>query len=145
MKRKRSSCDSGSGKMPVCSKGFCVAITMNGLGSQCIRPSAVTCRSCIASSRLACVRGGVRLISSASRTFVKTAPGTNCSSPIFLTVVPTMWPGVVSGVNWIRLNCTPSTRATPAAISVFATPGGPSSRTWPPATAATSKRSTCSS
>ena len=31
--RKRSSCDSGSGKVPSYSCGFCVASTMNGLGS----------------------------------------------------------------------------------------------------------------
>ena len=31
--RKRSSCDSGSGKVPTCSCGFCVAITKNGSGS----------------------------------------------------------------------------------------------------------------
>ena len=76
---------------------------------------------------------------------MKTAPGTNWSSPIRLTLVPTMWLGDVSGVNWIRLNWTPSTRASPAAIRVFATPGGPSTSTCPPAIAATSSWSTCSS
>ena len=100
---------------------------MNGLGSQWMRPSTVTWRSCIASSSAACVRAGVRLISSASSTFVKTAPGTNCGSPSFFTVVPIRSSGVVSGVNWMRLKRTPSTRAMPAAIIVFATPGGPSS------------------
>ena len=38
-------------------------------------PSIVTCRSCIASSSAACVFGGARLISSASRRFVKIGPG----------------------------------------------------------------------
>ena len=31
--RNRSSCDSGSGKVPTCSCGFCVAMTKNGSGS----------------------------------------------------------------------------------------------------------------
>ena len=31
--RKRSSCDSGSGKVPTWCSGFCVAITKNGSGS----------------------------------------------------------------------------------------------------------------
>ena len=61
---KRSSCDSGSGKMPSCSYGFWVAITRNGSGSWCARPSTVTVRSCIASSSAACVagRGAVDLV-----------------------------------------------------------------------------------
>ena len=32
--RKRSSCDSGSGKVPAKSCGFCVAMTKNGIGQR---------------------------------------------------------------------------------------------------------------
>ena len=45
------------------------------------------------------VRGGVRLISSARRTFVKTAPGMNRCSPARMTFCPFSSTGVVSGVN----------------------------------------------
>ena len=67
----------GKRKTSPCSYGFWVAITRNGSGSLCALPSTVTWRSCIASSSAACDRGGVRLISSASSTFVKTEPGKN--------------------------------------------------------------------
>src|ERR687891_695143 len=58
LKRKRSSCDSGSSNTSRCSYGFCVAMTRNGSGRRCALPSTVTWRSCIASSRAAWVRGG---------------------------------------------------------------------------------------
>ena len=48
----------------------------------------------------------------------------------------------MSGVNCTRRKSTPSARAVAFASSVFATPGAPSSRTWPPTTAATSSCST---
>jgi hypothetical protein len=35
---KRSSCDSGSGKVPTCSEGFCVAMTKNGVGRRRVSP-----------------------------------------------------------------------------------------------------------
>ena len=75
--RKRSSCASGSGYVPSCSIGFCVASTKNGSGSGIESPATVTRCSCIASSSAACVRGGARLISSASRMLAKTGPRTN--------------------------------------------------------------------
>ena len=50
--------------------------------------------------------------------------------------------GVVSGVNWIRLNDDPSTCAIARASSVLALPGGPSTSTCPCASAATRKSST---
>ena len=56
-----------------------VAITKNGGSSEVVRPPIVTCRSCIASSRPACTRGGVRLISSARSTLVKIAPRSSTS------------------------------------------------------------------
>ncbi len=46
----RSRCASGSGYVPSISTGFCVATTMNGLGSWYVCPSMVTCRSSIDSS-----------------------------------------------------------------------------------------------
>ncbi len=61
--------------MPSYSIGFCVAMTRNGSGSGRGSPSTDTCPSCIASSSAAWVFGGVRLISSASSTFVNTGPG----------------------------------------------------------------------
>ena len=144
LNRNRSSCDSGSGKMPSCSYGFWVAITRNGSGRGCVRPSTVTVRSCIASSSDACVRGGVRLISSARRMFVNTAPGMKTFSPIFTVLTPVISSGEVSGVNWMRLNWAPSTWAMARQSSVFALPGGPSIKTCPRANAATSSSSTAS-
>src|SRR4029078_8548179 len=49
----RSSCPSGSGYVPSCSMGFCVASTKNGFGSIIVSPLAVTECSCIAASRAA--------------------------------------------------------------------------------------------
>ena len=62
--RKRSSCASGSGKVPSYSMGFCVASTMNGPGRRCVVPSTVTWRSSMASSSADCVfgRGAVDLV-----------------------------------------------------------------------------------
>ena len=61
--------------MPSYSIGFCVATTRNGSSSGYVTPSIVTWHSCIASSSADCVFGDARLISSTSRTFVKTGPG----------------------------------------------------------------------
>ena len=46
-------------------------------GSGCVAPSTVTWCSAIASSSALCVRGGARLISSASSTWANTGPGWN--------------------------------------------------------------------
>src|SRR5215213_6277607 len=59
--------------------------------------------------------------------------------------VPTRSLGTRSGVNWIRLNVPPSVWASVLTVSVFASPGTPSSRTWPPASSATSRRSSIAS
>ena len=71
-------------------------------------PSIVTWYSCIASSSAAWVFGGVRLISSASSTFVNTGPGENASSPARRVIVPVRSDGSMSGVNWTRRKDTPS-------------------------------------
>ena len=44
-------------------------------------PSTVTWRSSMGSSSAACVRGGVRLISSTSTTLANTGPGMNRNVP----------------------------------------------------------------
>src|SRR5918995_2399036 len=59
--------------------------------------------------------------------------------------VPTRSAGTRSGVNWSRLNEPPSTSATVLTVSVLARPGTPSSSTWPPASSATSTRSSMAS
>ena len=81
--KKRSSCASGSGKVPCVSTGFCVAMTKKGLSNGRVTPSEVTCRSSMHSKRLDCVRGVARLISSASKMFVNTGPGLNSNAPVF--------------------------------------------------------------
>ncbi len=73
--RKRSSCDSGSAKVPSWSCGFCVAMTKKGVGNGRVSPSMVTCFSSIASSSALWVLGLARLITSASSTWAKTGPG----------------------------------------------------------------------
>ena len=73
----RSSCASGSGYVPSCSIGFCVASTNNGRSRSKRTPFTVTWYSCIASSSAAWVLGGVRLISSARMMFAKIGPRMN--------------------------------------------------------------------
>ncbi len=79
---KRSTCASGSGYVPSCSIGFCVAKTRNGVGSAHVSSPIVTCRSCIASRSADCTFAGARLISSASSRFVKTGPFFGVNSPV---------------------------------------------------------------
>ena len=74
LKKKRSSCASGSGYVPSISSGFCVARTTNGSSSTCVRLPTLTRCSCIASSSALCVLGVARFISSASTMFAKTGP-----------------------------------------------------------------------
>ena len=71
---KRSTCASGSGYVPSCSIGFCVASTRNGSSSVYVVPPIVTCFSCIASSSAACTLAGARLISSARMMLAKIGP-----------------------------------------------------------------------
>ena len=54
--------------------GFCVARMKNGSPSACRTRPTVTCRSCMASSKAACVFGGVRLTSSARITLENSGP-----------------------------------------------------------------------
>ncbi len=78
----RSTCASGSGYVPSCSIGFCVASTRNGSGSGKVWPPIVTCFSCIASSSALCTLAGARLISSASSRLVKIGPFCTVKSPV---------------------------------------------------------------
>jgi hypothetical protein len=111
--------------------GFCVASTKNGSGSGRRTPLVVTCRSCMASSSAACVRGGVRLISSASSTLVNTGPCMKLISrpPLlrfsWMISVPVMSVGMRSGVNWMRLKSRFSVRARLLIMSVLARPARP--------------------
>jgi hypothetical protein len=95
-------------------------------------------RSCLASSIAAWVLGGVRLISSASTTLPKSGPSTNVHLrwPVVMSSsmmsVPVMSDGIRSGVNWMRLKVSPSVCAIVRTISVFAVPGMPVMRQWPP-------------
>src|SRR5919205_2081151 len=59
--------------------------------------------------------------------------------------VPTRSDGTRSGVNCTRRNVPPSTSASVLTVSVLASPGTPSSSTWPPASSATSRRSSIAS
>ena len=68
--------------MPSVSMGFCVAMTTNGSATRWVSPAIVTWRSCITSSRALCTLAGARLISSASRRFVKTGPRAVVNSPV---------------------------------------------------------------
>ena len=77
----RSSWASGRGYVPSDSMGFCVAITRNGSGAGNVSRPIVTCRSCMTSSSALCTFAGARLISSASRRFVKTGPSETWNSP----------------------------------------------------------------
>ena len=111
--------------MPSYSIGFCVASTRNGRSSRRVWPSVVTCRSCIASSRAACVFGGARLISSARRRLAKTGPGRNSKDAARWSKIeePVTSEGIRSGVNWMREKRRSATWANDRAISVFARPG----------------------
>ena len=78
---KRSTWASGSGYVPSDSIGFCVAMTRNGRSTMCVVPPIVTVCSCMTSSRADCTFAGARLISSASRKFVKTGPSSVSNVP----------------------------------------------------------------
>ena len=111
--------------MPSYSIGFWVASTRNGGPSRRVSPSVVTCRSCIASSSAACVFGGARLISSASRRLAKIGPGRNSKSDSRWLKIdePVTSDGIRSGVNWMREKSIDATCANERAIRVFARPG----------------------
>src|SRR5215475_9716827 len=101
----------------------------------------------MACNRAACVFGGARLISSASRSSVKIGPLVSTKLLVWKLnrLVPSTSPGIKSGVNWMRPNLIDSDAANAWASSVFAVPGTPSSRMWPPTRRLVSIRSITSS
>src|SRR5580693_3301660 len=107
----------------------------------------VTARSFIACSSAAWVFGGVRLISSASSSWVKIGPLVRMKVLVWKLnrLVPITSPGIRSGVNWMRPNCSASPPANARVIKVLAVPGTPSSRMWPPTRRLVSRRSMTSS
>src|SRR3954454_24688464 len=145
--RKRSTCASGRGYVPSDSIGFWVASTRNGRGTSKVWPPIVTCCSCITSSSADCTLAGARLISSARTKLPNTGPSSVSNWPVSgrYTRVPTRSAGTRSGVNCTRLNVPPRTEASVFTVSVLASPGTPSSSTWPPASSDTSSRSSIAS
>ena len=79
---------SGSGYVPSCSIGFCVARTRKGASSGKVSSPMVTCSSCIASSSALCTFAGARLTSSARIRFEKIRPLLNAELPGPLVVYP---------------------------------------------------------
>ncbi len=138
--RKRSSCASGSANVPSSSTGFWVASTRKGAGSGRVWPSALTWRSCIASSRADWVRGVARLISSTSRTLAKTGPGTKRNWLPSRMLEPVTSVGSRSGVPCTRAKVMPSAMANERASNVLPTPGTSSSRAWPSASRVVASR-----
>ena len=94
----------------------------------------------MASSSADCVLAGARLISSASKMFVKTGPRRSVKvlEARSNTFVPVMSEGMRSGVNCTRPKPALTSRARVLAMRVLAVPGTPSSSTCPPVKSATS-------
>ena len=85
-------------------------MTKNGCGSEWLVPSTVTWCSAIASSKALCVRGGARLISSASSICVNTGPAWKRNSRAVGSKIdtPMMSDGNRSDVNCMRWKSRPS-------------------------------------
>src|SRR4051794_13803761 len=117
---------------------------MNGRSSGLVCASTLTCSSLIASSRADCVRGVVRLISSASTTLAKIGPSLKSKVCVWLLKMetPSTSLGKRSGVSWMRLNLQSMLRASDLASTVLPTPGTSSMSTWPRASRPMIRRST---
>ena len=104
-------------------------------GSRWVVPSAVTWRSCMASSSAAWVLAGARFISSAEDQVGedRARPEVELARPRSSTDAPVMSAGSRSGVNWTRGKASPVTVASERAMRVLATPGRSSRSTWPSA------------
>ena len=98
----------------------------------------LTCRSPMASRSADWTLAGARLISSASTRLAKTGPSSVSKVSVEgrHTRVPTMSPGIRSGVNCRRWKLPPVTSARVRTASVLATPGTPSSSRCPRASRA---------
>ena len=136
---KRSIWASGRLNVPSSSIGFCVAMTMNGLGSSMRSPPMVVAPSAMASSIADWVLALERLISSSSTKFAWIGP--ICVAKRWdaksKTCVPTRSEGMRSGVHCTRLNVPDTAVASVCAAVVLARPGTDSMRIWPPATSVT--------
>ena len=101
----------------------------------------------MACNSAAWVFGGVRLISSASNTWVKTGPFVSSRrfSAKLNRLVPITSPGIRSGVNWIRPKARPRLAAKQRASIVLAVPGTPSISVCPAQSRLTSSRWTAAS
>src|SRR4026209_1630284 len=95
----RSTWASGSAYVPSVSIAFWVARTRNGSGTRWVSRPIVTCRSCMTSSSALCTFAGARLISSASRRFVKTGPSAVVNPLVFWLLVRAVGRGGEEGVR----------------------------------------------
>ena len=96
----------------------------------------------MASSSADWVFAGARLISSASKKFVKIGPRTSRNSCVLRSkmLVPVTSAGIRSGVNWMRWKSPATARASAFTNRVFPMPGTPSMSACPPASSVTSAR-----
>ena len=143
----RCGCAAGSGPSATRAAGRCRSVPRRSgspspgtaASSGYVRPSTDTWPSFIASSSALCVRGGVRLISSARTRFANTGPGRNSNSPDFGSRIdtPTTSEGSRSLVNCTRWKVPPIDRASARASVVLPTPGTSSISRWPRASRAT--------
>ena len=131
--RNLSSSASGRGYVHSCSRGFCVAKTINGVGISRVASQIVTLFSSIPSRRADCTFGGVRLISSARRIFVKIGHFRVINSDFCGRYIsfPVRSDGRRSGVNETRLVSRPRTLASVRIVFVFPSPGTPSMSACP--------------
>jgi len=133
-----------SGNVPSNSKGFWVAITMNGGAMGMVIPSIVACLSLIASMKALCVFGASRFISSIKRKFEKMGPFRREKSLLSWSYMrtPMISAGWLSTAHWNRANSHPVSLARVLTIDVFPVPGVPSMRRWPPESRAIMQSST---
>ena len=135
LNRKRSSWASGSGYVPSYSTGFWVATTMNGSGSGCVRAldRDLALLHRLEQGGLGLRRRAVDLVGEQQVREDAGPRGTGTSPVGGLS----RWSGrctsdgIRSGVNCTRLKSRSSAAATAFTSSVLATPGTPSSSTWP--------------
>ena len=121
-------------------------MTMKGAGSSRVSFSMLTWPSLIASSRLLCVLGVARLISSARMMLLKTGPRRNSNSCVLWLkmLTPRMSLGSRSEVNWMRRKVLLIDWASECASTVLPTPGTSSISRCPRASRVTRAISTAS-
>ncbi len=150
LKRKRSSCASGSGYVPSISSGFCVARTTNG-SSEHVRLLAdghAVLLHRLEQRALRLRRRAVDLVGEddvrEDRTLAELERLARALRVSSMTVVPRMSAGIRSGVNWMRENVSESVSASVRTSIVLPRPGTPSRSAWPPASMHVSTPSTTS-